>query len=116
MTINFIKPSTRMSTMVKHNNTVYLCGQVADDYNLNISEQTRQCLANIDALLTEVGSDRDQILTVTIYIRDMKDFDAMNIVWDTWVAESQKPARVCVEARMASPEILVEFSVIAAVS
>jgi enamine deaminase RidA (YjgF/YER057c/UK114 family) len=44
----------------------------------------------------------------------MKDFAAMNAVWDAWVADSEKPARACVEARMARPEILVEFSVTAA--
>ena len=44
----------------------------------------------------------------------MKDFAAMNAVWDAWVPEGHAPARACAEARMARPELLVEVSVIAA--
>jgi enamine deaminase RidA (YjgF/YER057c/UK114 family) len=45
----------------------------------------------------------------------MKDFAAMNAVWDAWVPEGHAPARACVEARMARAELLVEISVVAAV-
>ena len=51
---------------------------------------------------------------VTIYVRDMDDFAAMNKVWDTWIADKPKPARACVEAHMARPCVLVELSVTAA--
>lgn len=114
MTIERIGSSDRMSKIVKHNGTVYLCGQTACDVGWDAAEQTRRCLEKVDGLLDEAGSHRDRILSVTIYIRDMKDFTAMNAVWDAWVAEGNKPARACVEARMARPEILVELSVVAA--
>ncbi|WMC10726.1 Rid family hydrolase [Oceanimonas pelagia] len=42
-------------------------------------------------------------------------FAAMNRVWDAWVPAGHAPARACVEAAMASPELLVEISVIAAI-
>jgi enamine deaminase RidA (YjgF/YER057c/UK114 family) len=54
------------------------------------------------------------MLSATVYVRDMKDFAAMNAVWDAWVPAGHAPARACVEARMARPELLVEISVIAA--
>lgn len=114
MSIERIHSTERMSRIVKHNGTVYLCGQTAGQAEWDIAEQTRQCLAKIEALLNEAGSDKASMLSVTIYIRDMKDFAAMNAVWDAWVADLPKPARACVEARMARPEILVEMSVIAA--
>ncbi len=72
-------------------------------------------LEKVDELLLEAGSDRQHILSATVYIRDMKDFAAMNEVWDAWVPEGHAPARACVEAAMARPELLVEVSVIAAV-
>lgn len=113
--ITRIQSTARMSRIVRHNGTVYLCGQTAcDDDHQDIRSQTQGCLDKIDALLAEAGSDRDHLLSVTIYIRDMKDFTAMNEVYDAWIATAGKPARACVEARMARPEILVEFSVIAA--
>tara|TARA_R110001583_G_scaffold112883_1_gene262982 strand:- start:429 stop:776 length:348 start_codon:yes stop_codon:yes gene_type:complete len=114
MTIKRIGSNDRMSKIVKHNGTVYLCGQTACDPAWDTAEQTQRCLDKVDGLLEEAGSHRDRILSVTIYIRDMKDFAAMNTVWDAWVAEGNKPARACVEARMARPDILVELSVVAA--
>jgi len=109
------KDSTpRMSRIVEHNNTIYLCGQTAKDANTDIREQTITTLEKVDELLAVAGSDKDHILSVTIYVRDMKDFATMNEVWDAWVSQGNQPARACVEARMARPELLVEMSVVAA--
>ncbi len=105
----------RMSRIVIHNDTVYLCGQVAADAEAGITEQTQTMLDKVDALLEQAGSDREHLLSATLYIRDMKDFAAMNAVWDNWVPAGHAPARACVEARMARPELLVEVSVVAAV-
>ena len=105
----------RMSRIVVHNGTIYLCGQVCADASKGIEEQTQTMLAKVDALLLQAGSDRQHMLSATVYLRDMKDFAAMNGVWDAWVPEGHAPARACVEARMARPELLVEISVIAAV-
>ncbi len=107
----------RMSKIVIHNNTVYLCGQVGDspEGQIAIGRQTENMLAKVDSLLEQAGSGRDAILSATIYVRDMKDFAGMNKVWDNWIPEGHAPARACVEARMARPDLLVEISVIAAV-
>ena len=114
MSITRMETRQRMSRIVKNNGTIYLCGQVAEDATAGIQEQTRTMLAKVDALLEQAGSDREHILSATVYIRDMKDFAAMNEVWDAWVPEGHAPARACVEARMARPELLVEVSVVAA--
>ncbi|MCK4841347.1 MAG: RidA family protein [Methylococcales bacterium] len=106
----------RMSKIVIHNNTVYLCGQVAKDSDADIKQQTSSMLEKVDDLLKQAGSDREHILSASIYIKDMKYFAEMNEVWDAWVVEGASPARACVEASLARPELLVEISVIAAVS
>ena len=105
----------RMSKIVIHNGTIYLCGQVAKDANADIKEQTQTMLEKVDTLLEEAGSDRQHILSATVYIKDMKYFAEMNEVWDNWVVEGHSPARACVAAQMARPELLVEVSIIAAV-
>ena len=105
----------RMSRVVIHNDTIYLCGQVCKDATEGITEQTASMLEKVDELLLQSGSDREHLLSATIYVRDMKDFAAMNAVWDGWVPEGHAPARACVEARMARAELLVEISVVAAV-
>ena len=116
MTITRHETGARMSRAVIHHDTVYLCGQVAEDRQANISEQTRTMLAKVDALLERAGSDREHLLSATIYLKDMSLFEEMNQAWDAWVPEGHAPARACVEARMASPELLVEISVVAALS
>ncbi|MFO7528709.1 MAG: RidA family protein [Marinobacter sp.] len=112
--IQRVHSTERMSRIVKHNGTIYLCGQTAGNESWEIGRQTEECLRKVEVLLAEAGSSVDRMLSVTIYIRDMKDFSAMNAVWDEWISGYPKPARACVEARMARPEILVEMSVVAA--
>lgn len=55
MPIQRLHTEKRYSEIVIHNGTVYLAGQLADDYAGDIAEQTRQTLANIDRLLAEAG-------------------------------------------------------------
>ena len=114
MPIQRLHTEKRYSEIVIHNRTVYLAGQLADDYAGDIAEQTRQTLANIDRLLAEAGSDKAHILSLTIYLKDMDDYAAMNAVWDAWVAEGAAPGRACVEAKLYDPRVLVEMMVVAA--
>ena len=104
----------RMSKIVVHKNTIYLCGQVADNGDASIGPQTESMLAKVEKLLGQAGSGKENILSATIYLRDIKDFEGMNAVWDKWIPEGHAPARACVEARLARPDLLVEVSVIAA--
>lgn len=103
----------RMSKIVKHNGTAYLCGQVGNAED-DIADQTRECLRRIDELLAKAGSSREQVLQAIVWVADIKDFAAMNEVWDAWVPEGHAPARACSEAALARPELKVEITVIAA--
>lgn len=115
MAITRLETKQRMSRVVIHNDTIYLCGQVAADADAGIVEQTRTMLDKVDVLLEKAGSDREHIISATIYIKDMALFAQMNEVWDNWIPEGSAPARACVQAKMAREELLVEISVIAAV-
>lgn len=114
MTIERKQTGERMSRIVKHNGTIYLCGQVCKDATDDITRQTETMLEKVDELLMEAGSDREHMLSATLYIKTMDDFAAMNAVWDAWVPQGHAPARACVQASMARPELLVEISVVAA--
>ena len=104
----------RRSRAVLHGNTVYLAGQVCENSQGNIALQTKEVLAKIDELLASVGSNKSKILSATIWLKSMEDFDAMNLVWDTWVDAAQTPARCCVTANMADPCYLIEITATAA--
>jgi len=114
MSITRHHTNQRMSQIVVHGDTVYLAGQVADDANADISVQTQQVLQKIDALLSEASSDNSRILSAQIWLTSMGHFAQMNEVWDAWVPEGHAPGRACIEARLASPDLLVEIGIIAA--
>jgi enamine deaminase RidA (YjgF/YER057c/UK114 family) len=114
MQITRCQTTDRMSRVVVHGETIYLCGQVAKDDTADIKGQTATTLEKIEELLRTVNSDKTRLLSVTIYLADMALFKEMNEVWDAWVTPGEPPARACVEARMARPELLVEMSVVAA--
>lgn len=117
MTITRIKTSARASAIVIHNGVVHLSGQVAADPEADIAGQTQSTLERIDALLVEAGSDREHLLSATIYLRDIDNhFAPMNEVWNAWVPDGHSPARACVEAHMARSALLVEICVVAALS
>jgi enamine deaminase RidA (YjgF/YER057c/UK114 family) len=93
---------------------VYLSGQVNSDRSLGVTGQTRAILEQIEARLVEAGSDKSRILSVQIWLADIATFAEMNEAYDAWLDRDNMPARATVEARLASPDYLVEIWVIAA--
>ncbi len=113
--IKRLQVNHRMSQAVIHGQTVYLAGQVATEaVGGSVTDQTREILARADVLLEEAGSHNDRLLSATIWLTDISYFDEMNAVWDTWLAAGPKPARACVEAKLAAPGWKVEIAFIAA--
>lgn len=104
----------RMSKIVKHNGTVYLCGQVGKPGD-SVADQTSECLRQVDELLIMAGSSSDKILQAIIWLADMDDFAEMNAVWDAWVPAGHAPVRACGEAKLATPAYKVEIIITAAV-
>jgi enamine deaminase RidA (YjgF/YER057c/UK114 family) len=114
--IHRLRTGPRMSKIVQYAGLVFLSGQTSSGLSIpDIVGQTREVLNRIDELLAEAGSGKSRLLSATIYLRDITDFDAMNIEWEAWMAGTAAPTRTTVEARLANPHLLVEISVIAAV-
>ena len=116
MKISRFETNDRMSRAVIHNNTLYLCGQVATDATTDISEQTQTMLDKVGALLNKYNSSKEHMLSATIYLKSMSDFSSMNAIWEAWVPTDHAPARACVSASMAREDLLVEISVVAAIN
>ena len=77
-----------------------------------IQEQTRQCLANIAAILEEAGSSLDKIVSVTIVLADEDDFGGMNEEWLEWFP-SNPPARQGAKLPVRIPGLKVSIAAIA---
>lgn len=116
MPIQRLQTNDRMSQVVIHGETVYLAGQVAlKAPGASVAEQTQAILAQIEELLAAAGTDKSRVLSATIWLTSMDDFDEMNAVWDAWAKGGNAPCRACVESpRLATPQFAVEIGLIAA--
>jgi enamine deaminase RidA (YjgF/YER057c/UK114 family) len=105
---------SRMSQVVIHGDTVYVSGQVADDAKASLEQQTRQVLAKVDALLKVAGTSKSNLVAVNVFLPHITDFDAMNSVYDAWIDKANPPARACIEARLANPDLRIEITAVGA--
>ena len=106
-------PGKVLAQAVEYHGFVYLAGMTADDTKQDVAGQTEQILAKIDAALETHGTDKTRLLQAQIWVKDIRDRDAMNKVWSAWLPEGGAPVRACVEASMADPRLLVEIMVTA---
>lgn len=83
-----------------------------------VAAQSRQALANVAAVLEAGGSSLARVVKVTVFLRDMNDFAAMNAVYaDVFAAahgddEPVYPARAAVQAAELPKSGLVEIEAI----
>ncbi|ESX80847.1 MULTISPECIES: RidA family protein [unclassified Mesorhizobium] len=113
--IKYFQSGSRMSQAVVYGGLVHIAGQVADDRKAGIEGQTSEVLSKIEALLVEAGSSKSKLVAVNIFLPQIGDFDAMNSIYDAWVDSARLPARACVEARLADPDLRIEVTAVAAV-
>ncbi|HGN1706994.1 TPA: RidA family protein [Providencia rettgeri] len=115
MSIKRNNPKPRLADSVEHAGIVYLSGQVPNDLNGDIIQQTQDVLSKIDNLLAASHSDKTRILSAQVWIKNMaRDFSGFNQAWEKWMPVENSPARAAVEANMARDQVLVEIMVIAA--
>jgi enamine deaminase RidA (YjgF/YER057c/UK114 family) len=114
MTIERIDIGPRMSQAAMVGNLVFTAGQVAkQNAGHDVGSQTKEILEGIERLLASAGTDKSRIVSMSIWLAHIGDFDAMNAVYDAWVDKANPPVRACVEARLAGSDFAVEIAVIA---
>src|SRR5690554_8158996 len=112
MAIQRLHTNRRMSQIVIHRDTIYLAGQTAENTDTGIEQQTADTLQAIEELPAEAGSDKEHILSVTIYLKEIEpDFACMNAAGDRWLPDGVGPARATVDAGLHESDSLVELSV-----
>ena len=80
-----------LSTSVEYHGFVYLAGITADDLSQDVTGQTQQVLAKIDAALEEHGTDKTRLLQAQVWLKDIRDRDAMNKLWSGLAAPGRRP-------------------------
>lgn len=79
----------------------------------DIKSQTVQAIANVAAILNEAGLTLDNVVKTTVFLADMKDFQAMNEVYGQ-AFSAPYPARSAVAVKDLPKKVLVEIEVVAA--
>ena len=105
------EPNQILARAVEYHGFVFCQGVTAQDLTKDITGQTRDVLDQIDAILEQHGTDNTRLLQAQIWLKDIRDREAMNQVWSAWLPEGGAPARACVQANMADPRHLVEIMI-----
>ena len=97
---------------------VYLSGRTARDPETGdpisgVIAQTERILTDIELILTEVGLTADDLVTVTIYLKDMSDIGDVNSVYEEYLTEPY-PARSAVEVSDLAADFDIEIEAVAA--
>lgn len=115
MNITRLGTTARYSDIVVHNQTAYIV-EVPASSGTDITTQTGEILASLDALLTRAGSDKTRILMATIYLTQLSDYDGMNALWDAWIPAGTAPSRACIQVvGLADPGWRIEIALTAAI-
>jgi reactive intermediate/imine deaminase len=114
-------PTRPFSPAVRVGNLIYLAGQIGTDASASgavvsggIAAETKQTLENIKQVLAAVGSSMDRVVKCTVFMADMKEWDAMNVVYRTYFTAPNYPARSAFGANGLALNARVEIECIAA--
>ncbi len=113
------KPIGPYSQAVKANGFVFISGQIALDpktgelAGTDVRQQAERALENLKAILEASGAPLNHVVKVTVYLKSMDDFAAMNEVYARYFTLAP-PARTTIQAARLPKDALVEIDVIAA--
>lgn len=102
---------------IRAGNMVFTSGQTGTDPKTGqvvegIEAQTKQCLSNVEAVLEAIGYTRKDVVKVTVFLADMRDYSTMNEIYSTFFSKPY-PARSTIEAKLANQSMRVEIEAIA---
>ncbi|MCC6394059.1 MAG: RidA family protein [Bryobacterales bacterium] len=112
------KPRGPYSPAVRAGGFIFVAGQgpidpVTNEFSFGtIEHETRVTLTNIQRILTAAGASMADVVKCSVFLKDGRDFNAMNSVYAEFFGET-KPARTTVETKFANDAMKVEIDCIA---
>ena len=109
-----------LSTFVVHDDVVYIghIGGVNDEEGnilTSIEEQMEQTLKNLEEYLEEIDLDLENVVKLTVILKDINDFKEMHKVWKRFFNEGNYPVRSVITSEFVNDNILVQVEGIACV-
>jgi 2-iminobutanoate/2-iminopropanoate deaminase len=106
------------SQAIRHGGTLYLAGQIPIDPRTNqlntgsIEDQTRLVLDNLKAVLAANGMTMDDVVSTSVFMKDLNEFARMNAVYATYFKD-KPPARATVQVARLPRDVAIEISAVA---
>lgn len=106
------------SQAIRANGFIFISGQGAGDpvtgkiVEGGVAEQTERCLENLKAIVEAAGSSLDRAVKLSVFLKDINDFTAMNEVYARYFPNNP-PARTTIEAARLPRDFKVEIDLIA---
>lgn len=101
-----------------YNGMIFVSGQIPLDPQTNeivkggIVVQAKRSLDNIKAILNEAGSTMDDLLKITVFLKDMNDFSTFNTLYGEYFTEGHEPTRTVVEVARLPKDALIKIDAI----
>jgi 2-iminobutanoate/2-iminopropanoate deaminase len=110
-------PKLPFSPAIKAGGYIFVSGQVGfmDTQGKKVKEieaQTELCLENLKRVLAKAGVYMEDVVNVTVFLRNERDFSKMNKIYESYFREDE-PVRSTIIAALALPNILIEIDCIA---
>ena len=108
------------SQAIRAGSTVFVSGQLGMDPQTGtvveggVGAQTRRALDNMHAILSTAGCGMADVVSCTVYLKDMSDFATMNESYATYFT-SEPPSRAAIEVARLPKDGLVEIACIAVI-
>jgi 2-iminobutanoate/2-iminopropanoate deaminase len=125
--LSYAGKKQRFASSVTLGDVIFLSGssgrtiETGEVSSADVREQVQVALDKVRSALTDAGSTMEHILKVVIFLRDMKDYEAVKQAeWDYWTRyapalTAEPPASTAVQVvSLSKPSMLVEFDIIAA--
>lgn len=81
---------------------------------LDIREQTRAVIQNIEVILAAAGAGLENVVDILVMLVDMKDYAGMNEVYNEYFDALTGPVRTtCAVHQLPHPNLLIEMKVVA---
>lgn len=115
---NSQKNKVPISQAVIFDKLIFVSGQVANDLftgeiiSGSISEETEKIIENIDLILKECNSSIRNIIKMSIFLKDMKDYNEVNSIYSKYFSKIS-PSRYCIGGIELAPGFRVEIDVVA---
>ncbi len=119
LTTNAPAPIGPYSQAIQAGDTVYISGQIAIDPSTgdlitsSIEEETHQVLKNVGAILEAAGLTYENVVSCSVFIKDMELFGRINAVYTTYFSTGIPPARALVQVSDLPKHVNIEISAIA---